>query len=383
MPIVGYYTPVAINVLLLFLLYSFLIANNKFFFKDLLLVLPVYSIAFVSLLLGDYDNISIWIYTFIQKLIYTLIALYLIRHGEKKIIKRIFYVIMFSYIVTCVTTYIGCINFPGASRLLAKGLKEEPALYALLMNSNVGGFNFIYTLVLFTPVVLFIMREKMESRLLCGAILFLFAVVIITSEYATALIGFLLAFISLFFHNNLKIKHLVFLSVFLLAVYYAGGKTLIGHSFEYLADNVESEMVSNRLHNLSVGILEGENKLEGDVEARMDYYQMSLDAFLENPITGSRTAELGGHSYILDKCARYGILGIAAIIIMLLRLYKLFYKPYVSHNFYGSIIFTYLISILFMFVNTKANLMVTSFLIPLFIISYKQNNYDYENSLGR
>ena len=78
-----------------------------------------------------------------------------------------------------------------------------------------------------------------------------------------------------------------------------------------------SEMVPS--YNFSVRFKEIADALEGNVSANTDIgargslYQVSINAFLSNPIFGAGDKNLyvdyGNHSTILDAFAKYGLLG--------------------------------------------------------------------------
>ena len=53
------------------------------------------------------------------------------------------------------------------------------------------------------------------------------------------------------------------------------------------------------------------NTLTGDTKGRIERYQKSLQSFFKSPIIGSlftKTANIGGHSFILDSLSKYGFL---------------------------------------------------------------------------
>ena len=69
--------------------------------------------------------------------------------------------------------------------------------------------------------------------------------------------------------------------------------------------------------------MQGTDQASGDLEARILLYEKSIYNFINNPIWGSNSYG-GGHSYILDNMSKFGLLGIIAMIIMYLRIFKIF-----------------------------------------------------------
>ena len=75
---------------------------------------------------------------------------------------------------------------------------------------------------------------------------------------------------------------------------------------------------------------------------------------------------------MLDNLGRYGLLGLIAMIIMYRRMFKAFFKPCAQQKWYGYICLFVLGGIGFCFLNPKDNLIVLTFIVPLFMASYKE-----------
>ena len=74
---------------------------------------------------------------------------------------------------------------------------------------------------------------------------------------------------------------------------------------------------------------------------------------------------IGGHSFILDSMARFGILGFLAIVWMFKRLYRIFILPYGKRPEYIYILTVFLLNIIQCMINTISIEFVFVFLIPL------------------
>ena len=126
------------------------------------------------------------------------------------------------------------------------------------------------------------------------------------------------------------------------------------------------------MHELSYSILYGKDQASGDLEARISLYEISFKNFINNPILGSDSYG-GGHSYILDNMGKFGLLGIIAMILMYLRIFKTFINNWRYTIFFSNICLILFIAIIFAIVNPKENLFTLTFIIPLFSVSFKNN----------
>ena len=60
------------------------------------------------------------------------------------------------------------------------------------------------------------------------------------------------------------------------------------------------------------------------------------------------------------------------MIIMYRRMFKVFFKPCAQQKWYGYICLLFLVALAFAFLNPKDNLIVLTFIVPLFMASYKE-----------
>ena len=159
-------------------------------------------------------------------------------------------------------------------------------------------------------------------------------------------------------------------------VIYIFGEQFFGQFFEWLANVVNNDTVAERLSNLAVFFTEGGQYIDGDIESRMNIYNSSIDAFFKSPIVGNSHAQVGGHSYILDSLGKFGLLGAIALVVMYRRLFNVFFRPWNNQKWYGYVYFLFIIALFFALLNPKDNLGVLTFIVPLFMVSYKENcNY--------
>lgn len=371
LPVWGFYMPAVVNVILFSCLYlAVFIGKLRLQVKDLLLMVPVFSVEILSLFYEIPSDIATYVYGMLQLIMYPLLGLYLIKSNDSKAARRIFYVVSLAYLVTCVTTYWGCKVYPTASRMLATTIAvDDPELYSLYVSMNIGGFFFVYTIVLMLPLFIYLIRVKRINFIIGILALLLVAFTVLITEYATAMLFTVVAFMAFIFPQKFGLKHIM-TTVFVVFIVYLIAKDYIVYTFETVASNVESEILAERLNSLA-DVFHGEKNIYGDLENRFGTYTKSIDAFNASPIWGGSGKEDGGHSFLLDNMGKYGILGIIAMIFMYNSIYKLFYKRFKSQDYWGYISLSFLTALAFAIINPQEMLNYLTFLGPVFMVAFK------------
>lgn len=365
LPIFGYFIPAAVHGAAVLLLFALLAVYDRSFVRNLGKVLPVFAIYFLSIVYHGFSNFAMEMYGLLQLVLYPMLALYLMQHAGEKALKRMLIFIGLSYVATAITTYIGNQMFPLASRQLAAIFQsDEVYMYDVYMKMNIGGFNFIYALVLLTPAVIFLIRSKNIPFLVGILLLVLFGATVIISEYTTALLSFLLILLSLLFlrkdFGGKQIGLLMTVAFIVVIVF----DQLLFPQLTQLTGLFGSEAIDARLTEMSDFSTSG-GASEGDLGSRINLYGISLNSFIQSPLWGSPNAKFGGHSYVFDNLARYGLLGLLGMIWMYRQMYRLYYKPLKNADFYGYALFTFAMAILLALLNPKDNLSVLTFMIPV------------------
>ena len=392
MPIVGFNTPAIVHASVLLFLYGFLFTMGwRTALSDFTKIIPIFAINILSIVYSGFKDAAVEIYWLLQLMIHPLLALYLIRKKDKKAVRRMVIIIGISFLITAITTYFGCLTYPGASRDLAAMLStKDSALYALYMSLNIGSFSFIYAMVLLTPLLIYAIKDKLIKQWIGIVVLIIVVMTIIYSDYATALLCILISIIVLFvFPKQLKSKHFIVMVV-VTAVFMYASAWLLAPFLDVLGDLIGGELTSARLQELSSFSANEQSYMEGDMEARSNLYMKSIYSFLSSPVWGSSSAAVGGHSFVFDNMAKFGLIGIVGVIIMFWAIFKYFYAPFKQQRWYGHILFSFFMVILLAFLNPKDNLSILTFYIPLFCVAFtkkkillKKNNLEmkYENTM--
>ena len=374
LPAVGYYTP-AIAYLGCFAIIAALlvtstrkIASSKQFVVLLLVfALNVTELIYMFCSNVDFMSIALSLYGELQTFLFGWIALWYISYGNKTKTKNLLYIIFAFYVITAITTAIGNLRHPGASRMLATSLREyNVSLYNQYVSENIGGFSFIYGLMMVMPLVIYMMKKRKVNLLLATAGLIFAGAAVVCSEYTTALIVFV-ANMPLLLFKGLTTKKIILLIVICIIVM-AIASTVIASAIDEISELFSSQTISSRLKYIAA-TLRGEDNLS-DIEGssdRMTLYKKAWDEILESNFLGNWGATDGsGHSMMLDTVVKYGVLGIALIAIMYGFIYKFAIYPYRKKEYYPYFVWVYLISIFLAALNPDPNLFVLICVLPLF-----------------
>ena len=245
------------------------------------------------------------------------------------------------YIITLVTTIVGCINNPSAARTLATTATSQDATAVKYNWQNIGGFNFVYSCTLLYPlVILGFKRQKLPVAVtvLLAAAEFALA---INTEYTISFMLMMFTTLLFLLPKDLSVKQFV-------------GAALIGVVAVALFSKVIAgvmNFIGNYIGNPTMGekmtaVFSGQEAMDSMEDRRVDRYMKSIQSFLQNPLfgtlftTGKQGA--GGHSQILDTLAQYGIVGGGLMFFMYRALFKVFYKPFVKKEGFGFVMWLFL-----------------------------------------
>ena len=214
---------------------------------------------------------------------------------------------------------------------------------SLYKSLNIGGVDFIYQLVLMMPLLVFTFRKGNRMlRILSVVTMVVFIMTIVVSEYTTALIFAFASVLLFFFPKNISGKRLlgVLLGmsfVLLIVLYVVDIFSILATMFGEKTDVAEKlQDISNHIHGMGYG--------EGDYDVRMGKWTKSLEAFASSPIYGTSHVG-GGHSYLLDHLAKYGIIGVVMLIIVFKNLFKLSVRKFNHTSFHSTILFLFFVEL--------------------------------------
>lgn len=287
----------------------------------------------------------------------------IIENNDKKSAKIVVSIILITYTVTSITTIMGYALFPNASRILA----ADSTAYAVYYKYNIGGFNFVYSLVITHPMIICLFKKK-KKLLISLAYSCLIGACIFLSNYTTASLLFILSCIAYFlpYSNRAAVgkKRIRWIIVFLLvAVWFLPSLLRYISTFDIFSES------ATKIQDIA-NLLQGQGTNAVDTTFRRAKYELSIDAFLKYPITGGYILErltLGGHSFWLDYLGQFGVIGTSFI----LGLYWCIFKSYFRLSNKSSTLFFSLVSLLLSFILSILNpglwIFEIAFVVPVFL----------------
>ena len=333
-PFVGFYTNtylamlvlVAFCGLLLFLKSRWTI--HSFYFIFLIVVVALLDFA-SNIVDGTGVIMSVW-ELFLN--VFPIIAGCCIVNNRMNYVARKFvFAVIVVYIITAITTLIGVLRYPGASRLLAADSLAYLDFYPL----NIGGFDFIYSLVLLHPLAVYFLRKTNRTVLLIAFSVITLAC-ITASEYTMALILYIISLLAYMLPIGMnpvaakrRMKNLVVACVVMIV--------FVPVIFSLLSKIEFLGSIGEKLFDIS-SLLQGETvQQESGVAIRQNIYLKSWKAFLESPFIGTKlygSPTVGGHSYILDTLGNWGIIGLVIALVLFDRLRRYYKRTFKSKETY-------------------------------------------------
>jgi len=220
------------------------------------------------------------------------------------------YLVFFS--IEMLTTLIGNIIFPMASRELAS--TQDIIQNRIYQTMNIGGYGFIYALALSLPMWVYLYRyvNKMYAFFIIFGI-----ITIAASSYMTAIA---LSLIALVVSIAKTPKRAIVWGV-LLALIFITAETYLANILNSISESLyasDNHILGERISNISTAVLSGEST--GDLGYREELRNSSMDAFWASPLLGNLVGSfktLGLHSEFVDWLGGTGIIGVALIVVIL------------------------------------------------------------------
>ena len=216
------------------------------------------------------------------------------------------------YVITAITTYVGLLQSPEASRLMA----ADPTAYLRYYPYNIGSFNFIYSFVLLHPLMICVLKAK-KMTLLAVALSVIGGLCVIQSEYTTATLLLMISCVAYLFPSNIS-KGKLYWRGYLAVIILVAVLLFLPAMLDALAELDMFLGSADKLHDVA-GVLRGGKAEEASTQARIRVYQLSWETFLAHPIFGVRLFNLGksgGHSFVLDTLAEWGVVGFSLVVVL-------------------------------------------------------------------
>ena len=215
---------------------------------------------------------------------------YLISHCTYKQASKLlqFSIILIS--ITCATSLLGSIAFPGAIRESSDFSEEEFKYYWF----NMGSYSYIYAVTFFVPIFLFYIKNrnillfnKGQNDLIIKVIFFEIIITILLSQFMTAL---LVSFVGVFCllcssRSYNTYKHRLFKFALLGIILLFSLAPIINWLSSYLEEQGLTSL-AERFNGIHQVLTEGFSAATDDVGARIFLYSLSLQHLVDNPLFG-------------------------------------------------------------------------------------------------
>lgn len=232
-----------------------------------------------------------------------------------------------------------------------------------------------YTLILL-PLCLCVKKTDTKRRVLYLFLLLLFGYMIIQTAVTTSLIimSAVILFAIIFDIRKAPRSVLILILVLFIGyVFYQLGFFLM--FVESLMPYFEDTAVAYKLDDIHTSLLQGQITGEA-LTGRMDYHQMSKDAFLDNPMIGSEISHLG-HSKILDMLGSMGLLGFTPFLMMIISVMRSYIVRIKDRELNSYLYFSFFVSGIFLYTKGifgAPGFLFTFLLVPSLILSVKYSN---------
>lgn len=326
-----YVTMLPVGVILFFLLRGRMLQTTLRFLL-IALIIATFNFVFFTLRNDFLSYVSRQIVTWTP----CLIALLCVNDLSTKSQKLILQVALVAMMITSYTTIIGLKLYPMASRALA-GAADE-ATRSQYMQINLGGFDFIYALVLSIPIIFWMIdhtRGWLKILNIVGLLLFLYCIYM--SAYTTALILTIIELLLIAVDKNPKAKPFIITAGIVFVIF--AGTGILSSFVMWVSSMVESAYVADRLQQVAL-LLQGVSAENIDTDTTNDRLlltQQAINGFFNSPlwgnnITGYTKSAMSGHSYLLDLLSASGILGFSLYVFLFVKLFKMFFAEKFRNN---------------------------------------------------
>jgi hypothetical protein len=303
------------------------------------------------------------------------IFLYYFSERYKKFQKFLCTFLFLDIVVVAINTYLQLQVNPMLARYLSTGVETREKLLGVAAFYGVGSYGYFYSLVSIILLLGFLFLNYPKKKFLALLLISAFIALLVQAAFTIAILFtfiFLILQVIIRYTNKYTFVAIALLGIISLLIFQGAFASM----FKQLAD-VKGIPAGVSINFNDLALFFSGNDISGtDVNARLSLYLRSVDAFINNILTGtvltdSNKYSAGGHSAWLDLLANFGLFSIP-FFIFLFKAYKyciervpVMFKPfvkvywlyYVCLGFVNTLLFSNIYTIWFLF-------------LPLFISSF-------------
>ena len=349
--------------------------------KCLRLIIPYMLLMYLYVFIG-YGDLSIPT-SFDYALLFGFVVngIYYIEQPDLKFNKWCVRFSLLLLIVTAITTLAVLMVDGTAARSLTSSSSDD-SVVMMYKSMNVGSFGFIYGLVVIIPMVFSysLAQKNFFLKLVIWAITILFVVVVLMSNFTTALILLFIDFVLIIIAGS-KLKSI---SSFwgILIVLAIIVPFLLTSFLSFMIQMSDSIYAQGKLEGI-LDVIHNQGSYD-DTTSRGRLFLTSFHSFLESPIWGvgawysqADSRIVGQHAQFIDDLARYGLLGFIPLISFLIfGLKKIYYafkeKFFFNRKVLGPILIYFILGFL-------DPIYIPGLLASIFILVPMLDRFTYEN----
>lgn len=218
--------------------------------------------------------------------------------------------------------------------LLANGYLLRENMHELTEDAvglGLPNYTLMHAYVYIVPALCYACKVAInrKEKLLWLGVLAIFFYLIVHTYVTTSLVVTAIMFFSLLFYkydssNGLKVFVLIASIVYVLYLLDVWS-SIIGVLLPVFRDTAVEPKLIDIQQSLTVGHIEG-----ASMEGRMNYHQISIDAFFKNPLFGDDSAAT--HSSILDRLGGFGLFGFIPFAMIFLSFIRSFKNAIVTNS---------------------------------------------------
>ena len=261
---------------------------------------------------------------------------YCFQPDNERTSKTIMWVLIIIISITSIMTFILDIKNPGILRQAASSVFSDNDMSEVIAGYKMGMSNYYlpHALpVLIPSLVLGIKNKELEPilRIINILVLLLVLILIFVSNAATPILIAMIILMVSIGTIRVSIKKSIFYLVFvsLIVAPMLINDNILVSLIDYICNHInEDSTFYYRLMDIEESIIYKE--AIGDLDARLELYNVSSTGFLGSIVFGSNDA-VGGHSAIIDRLATMGLVGFIPYFIFIWQQMKSTYKCIPNH----------------------------------------------------
>ena len=315
------------------------------------------------------------------------IGIFLKKYGSKETNRSVFHLILLLMVVTSLTSIIVARDYPTAMRGLENGSVDIKGIEKTLYKRNTATWSMVYAMTFAIPYTIVAYRKT--KKLIYVFIITILSYCIFRSQITMALLMsamFLLLFI-LKPSSPKKTCIIIGLLIILAMLFSDEVAELIYWLYINLFGGNTNNMLGKRFYQLYISVRD--MQLVGTYSGRFDLYLTSIRTFLDNPIIGIDTHNIGNisyseltnivglHSQFFDMLATTGIVCTGIVVgsfLYYVRIMDKLIEDYDDKNLFSYTIFVLVIFILLNPTYYSACVFLTVFLGPSFLQALEESD---------